>query len=322
MQRRVERRDGRPVAREDPFDVPDTIEGLRDALVRFIHPLVDSAREDVLVNETNLRVIWAGLQAHAGQTINLHIEFDWGENRIESIRVYIPGETITITPGAPPTRSERPEAPTPQAIEGVEESVGDIQHEAGTSARNPIDRVIDGGSRALGIGAGAVRIGGMAAAHAGVELGASIAGAVISSFNMAWSVFTIFTEIHGERAAGMGTVDYAGMLAAWILNDQGASTHADAMEYAEAMESHNGEGEPYRMAAAAARRHAGEAWGRIQANTEELERLRAGYAGQTQALHDALIDQIRPHIENTRVRIAYLSAYHNCWRERHNFFIR
>ncbi|MEO1451543.1 MAG: hypothetical protein AAFV07_18570, partial [Bacteroidota bacterium] len=177
VQRRVERENGRPVAREDPFEVPDNMDAFRDALVRFIHPLVDSRRQDILVDSTNLRVIWASMRRLAGQTINLRIEFQWGQFRIEEIRVIIPGEVITITPGAPPRRTE---TPMPQRIQGAEESMGDIQHEAGTPARNPIDRVIEGGSRALGLGATGVRIGAMAAGTEALELGASIAGAVIA----------------------------------------------------------------------------------------------------------------------------------------------
>ncbi|MEO1452137.1 MAG: hypothetical protein AAFV07_21580, partial [Bacteroidota bacterium] len=184
-----------------------------------------------------------------------------------------------------------------------------------------IDRVIEGGSRALGLGATGVRIGAIAAGTEALELGASIAGAVIASFNMAWAVFNIFTEIHGERAAGLGAVDYAGMLAAWILNDQGFGTHRQAIIYARAMEDHNGEGEPYQMAITAARQHAHTAWSNIQRDAAELERLRTGYQGQTQALHDALIAQIRPEIPNRNTRDAYLVSYHRTWKERGNFFI-
>lgn len=323
IQRYVSYRSGRPIFKEDPFLVPDNYAAFEAQLVRWIHPVVHSDREDTLVREASPRGLWSALRSQAGQSVNLQAQFHWGTDRIERLQFVIPLEGIQVGPSDTlPIEQESPTSVEDISLPNSPEVAGEIEAAGAERSRNPIDRAIGRGASAVTGGTVvAGRIGAMAASAQALESSLAIVGAVLSCFNMAWAVFNIYREIEGDKAAGLGIVDYTGMLAAWMLNDPGADPHSRALQYAHAMEEHNGRGDIYLDALRASRQQAHNAWERIQRNQQELERIRQGFRGNTQGLQDGLIDRIRPQISDYTVRDAYMPMFHRRWSSRRSFFM-
>ena len=302
-------------------------------LANWLDDVMDDNRaETVVARHSNARELWREIRA-TGSTTRVHLiaHLEWDRDevnhpRIASVRFEIAsrgGEEFNIRGQAP----DRPPPPDGVLPDSQASEAADAIAEGGQdTASSPLSPLISGGASAVRAGtvfageAGVGAVAGEAGVIAGgitAEMIAAPVAAALASFQMMWSVFNIFNETEGERAAGMGVVDWAWTVASRVFADPSASPHQQALRYAG--ELTEGRREIYHDALRPARVHADTAWQRIRAMDGAVANLRQAFESA-----DALGEHLYAQTASVRGRSGRVSAYssdwHNRWVSNRSFF--
>ena len=274
-------------------------------------------REQSLVPRGSLRGFYNMVQP--GQPISLNAHFHSNGHSYKKLSFHVSGEEIVVS--LDDETSELTSEPSHHSTNlSSQQAIHDIHSGGSNSSGSPLPAEMSGAAAAARTGAVLVEGGAIAAASFGVEGASAVAGAaviaesiiapialILSSFQMMWSVFNIFNEIEGDRAAGMGAVDFAWTIASRIFSEPSASPHQHALQYARSMDKFNGRGDVYRDALRPARQHINRAWRAI--SPADRIRLRMGFSSVDE-LAERLLTEAHPHMR------LYPGIYANIWHKR------